>query len=761
MSGSLTRYRAPVALLGALALASISQAQWRDTDYVPQTDDIRQTVVRVAYFSGEVSYNRGDDPDDWQPAALNFPITLGDRLYAARNSRVELQTEGGTIYLAPETDFAALNLTYDVKQFSLGIGTASFRIRRIDSGESFEVDTPNSAVTFDGPGEYRIDVDVDGNTRVTVKRGYAYVAAAGGEVALDAGHMMIIDGIDSPVYDVTSLPRGDSWDQWVISRSRRFIDTGARRYVNPDISGVEDLNEYGGWSEVPGYGMCWSPANVSADWQPYRAGRWAWQDPWGWSWVSNEPWGWAPYHYGRWVTSRSRWYWVPVGPDVRTVRYAPALVVFVGGPGFSLSVSLGGGGRGDEGRYVGWFPLAPRETFVPWWGSGAGATSVTNVTNVTYVNRTYVTVVNQNTFVSGAPVGSNVIRDPRTMREISAAPVVQGPIQVVPLPSSIRPSTQSAASAPRPPAATLNRAVVTRLAPPPAPPLFRDKASLIRENRGAPVAPAEAARLPLENRASRPTRSVVVEGGRVALKPKNAQGAGPAPVPVTRVPPPGQTRHQQDPERQQQDVAAAQQQQRADAARKQQQADAATKQQQADAARKQQQQQADAAAQQQQQADAARKQQQDVAATKQQQADAARKQQQDVAAAQQQQRVDAARKQQQADAATKQQQADAARKPQQGTKQVGNTQEAKTGPKNKADKGAAKTNVETFVGTVTAYQAGKKIEILTGDNTRHTIDLSGKNVQISIVGPVAVGAQVQLVQEKGDQSTRVSVTAKK
>src|SRR5512140_1508383 len=101
MSGTLTRYRAPVVLLGALAFASIGPAQWRDGD-VPQADDIRQTVVRVAYLSGEVSYNRGDDPDDWQPASLNFPMTLGDRLYAASASRVELQTDGGTIYLAPE-----------------------------------------------------------------------------------------------------------------------------------------------------------------------------------------------------------------------------------------------------------------------------------------------------------------------------------------------------------------------------------------------------------------------------------------------------------------------------------------------------------------------------------------------------------------------------------------------------------------------------------------------------------------------------------
>ena len=535
MNSTLIRGRALVALLGTLALASASQAQ------SPNGDDIRQTVVRVAYFSGEVSYSRGDNPDDWQPASLNFPMTLGDRLYTARGSRLELQTEGGAIYLAPETDLAALNLTYEVKQFSLGMGSASFRIRQIGSGESFEVDTPNAAVTFDRAGEYRIDVDRDGNTRVIVNRGYAYVAAAGGEVPLEAGKLMAIDGIDSPVYDITSLPRRDSWDQWVATRSRPSRDTGSRRYVNADISGVDDLDQHGRWSEIPEYGTVWSPANVSADWQPYRAGRWAWQDPWGWSWVSNESWGWAPYHYGRWVTSRSRWYWVPVGPDVRTVRYAPALVAFVGGPGFSSSVSVGGGGN------VGWFPLAPRDPFVPWWGSRARETNLTNVTNVTYVNRTYVTVVSQNTFISGAPVARNTIRDARVVREISAAPVVRGPLQVVPLASSLRVSTERAGSAPRSPAVALTRAVVTRLAPPPAPASFRQKENLIRENRGAPVQAAEAARLSPDSRATRPTRSVVVDPGRVTLAPKNARGGGPAPVLVTREVTPGQTRREAPP----------------------------------------------------------------------------------------------------------------------------------------------------------------------------------------------------------------------
>ena len=631
---NITHTRSPVlvALLGSLALAPSLLAQ------PPDGDDITQTVVRVAYLSGQVSYSRGDSPDDWQPASRNFPMTLGDRLYTARGSRLELQTENGAIYLAPESNLAALNLTYDVKQFSLGMGSASFLVRQIGPEEFFEVDTPNAAVTFDRAGEYRIDVDRDGNTRVLVNHGHAYVAAAGGEVPLEAGRLMAIDGIDSPVYDVDSLPRPDSWDRWVETRSRRSRDIRSSRYVHAGISGVEDLDQYGSWSQIPEYGTCWSPSNVSAGWQPYRAGRWAWQDPWGWSWVSSEPWGWAPYHYGRWVTSRSRWYWVPVGPDVRSIRYAPALVMFVGGAGASLSVSLGGGG------YVGWFPLAPRDPFVPWWGSRGRDSHLANVQNVTYVNRTYVTVVNQNTFISGNQVTTNTIRDARVLREISTAPVVRGPLPVVPVASSIRVSATSAGPAPRPPAAALTRPVVTHLAPAPAPALFREKTDLIRENRGAPVDSAQAARLSPTSRAIQPARSVVTEPGRSTLKPKNTQVSGPTPVPVTREATPGHVRREAPPAGGR-DVSPGQvrgepapaldakKAQEADTARKQQQQQQqleAGKAQEADAARKQQQQQQQLEARKAQEADAARKQQQQqqqLEARKAQEADAARRQQ--------------------------------------------------------------------------------------------------------------------------------------
>jgi len=489
----------------------------------PPPDDIQQTVARISYVDGnDASYSRGDDPDDWQAAVVNVPVTLGDRVYTGNGARMELQVNGGALVrLAPQTDLTALNLTDDVKQLSLAAGTASFRLRRLHNDEVFEVDTPNAAVTFDTPGNFRIDVDGNGNARVVVRSGHATVSADGGEIPVTSGNEISIQGYDNPSYDVVRLGALDPWDRWVSTRDSRFRRIGSYQYVSADIVGGEDLDQYGRWDDVPQYGHAWTPASVAAGWTPYSNGQWMWQDPWGWTWVGAEPWGWAPYHYGRWVTYSSRWYWVPSGPQV-AVAYSPAVVGFVGGgPGFSASFSVGGGGG-----YVGWFPLAPHDPFVPWWGAHRAPESrVTNVTNVTYVNQNYVTVVNQNTFVSGGSVARNMIRDPQIVRQVRSAPVVRGPLLVVPTTASLRVAPASPRAAPRPPAVVERRAVVTRVAAPPAPASFQTKERVIQQNHGAPIAPRAAAQLSIQShdgaRASAPVRPATAQQqGRVGLTPR-------------------------------------------------------------------------------------------------------------------------------------------------------------------------------------------------------------------------------------------------
>ena len=523
-------------LASALVTATGAPAQERDEygNSAPASaadqegsDDIRQTVARLSVIDGDVSYARGDAPDDWQAADRNVPVTLGDRLYTGDKGRAELQVHGGSIVrIGSNTDLAVLNMTDDTKQFAVKSGVASVHIERLDGDDVFEVDTPNTAITLEKAGDYRVDIDADGNTRVIVSQGQANVAAGGGSLPLSGGDALRVWGADNPQYASVSPGEPDGWDHWVTERQASIERSASRQYVSPDVQGVSDLDEYGRWETIPTYGRVWAPT-VSVGWEPYRVGRWIWQDPWGWTWVSTEPWGWAPYHYGRWVFWTSRWWWVPVAGPVRAVTYSPALVAFVGGgPGWSASFSTGGSG------YVGWFPLAPHDPFIHWWGPRRHV----SVTHVTYVNRTYLTVVNRNTFVSAGVVSTSIVRDRSVIRQVSSAPVLRGPIPIAPTRQSIFVASRPGTAVIRPPAAVVSRSVVARVAPPPAPPTFDRKLTVIRQNRGAPVAPAVAAEVAVRDR-SRPqaitaVRPVSTASGSVTLQERTtstATGARPAP----------------------------------------------------------------------------------------------------------------------------------------------------------------------------------------------------------------------------------------
>src|SRR5512140_1553941 len=169
-----------VALFAAALIAS-SPVRGQGTD---EGQDFRQTVARVSFVQGEGSFQRGDDPDHWQALTLNLPLTIGDRVWTGDAGRVVLQAPGLRAFLAPGTELTALNLTEDVQQYSIAEGTATFRLVSMDEDDAFEIDTPNAAVTLERTGVYRVSVDADGNTRVSVRRGAARVAAGGGEVSL-------------------------------------------------------------------------------------------------------------------------------------------------------------------------------------------------------------------------------------------------------------------------------------------------------------------------------------------------------------------------------------------------------------------------------------------------------------------------------------------------------------------------------------------------------------------------------------------------
>jgi hypothetical protein len=90
----------------------------------------------------------------------------------------------------------------------------------------------------------------------------------------------------------------------------------------------------------------------------------------------------------------------------------------------------------------------------------------------------------------------------------------------------------------------------------------------------------------------------------------------------------------------------------------------------------------------------------------------------------------------------------------QESKQVGNTLEVKTETKAETGAGTVKGKIETFVGTVTIYEPGKKIEVMTGEKKTHSVALDAKDTALAIDPGVAVGSRVRLTEQTGDDKAR-------
>jgi hypothetical protein len=531
-----------------LQISTIAKAQDQPPDQdQDQSQDPPGRVARLNYSQGSVSFRPAGE-DDWVTAVPNRPIVAGDDLWADEDSRAEVHVGSAAIRLGAQTGITFLALDDLTTQIRLAQGSLIVRVRHVDDDDTYEIDTPNIAFTLLQPGEYRVDVSQDGNqTITTVWHGHGRVTGGGFTYTVVAGQTATFTGSDHLDYDLEQLPDQDQFDDWAFQRDGSEDQADSANYVSREMTGYEDLDEYGDWSYVAGYGSCWRPRAVVMGWAPYRFGHWVWVGPWGWTWVEDEPWGFAPFHYGRWASVGGGWFWVP-GPVVVRPVWAPALVAFVGGgPGFRFSAGVG----------VGWFPLGPGEVYVPGYhvsrayvnnvnitNTSVNITRVTNVyntvivnktttiNNITYVNQhvnNAVTVVSHDTFVNARPVGQNVMKvDPR---EIASAPVSHI-VSAEPVRASVVGAGRPVSA--RPPAAVISRPVVAVRTPPPPPhPIAQQQAQAGGHlNQQLLVRPAGPSRPAPPNQGGRPQQSG--EGFKPFSQPSGANAPQVKPMPQTQ-----------------------------------------------------------------------------------------------------------------------------------------------------------------------------------------------------------------------------------
>lgn len=472
----------------ALSMAAVAQG------------DPPARIARVSFVSGDASIRHGTT-GDWMAFVINYPVTGGDWIWTDNGARTELHIGSTAMQLGERTSLDISALDDRRVELTVAEGAMVMRVRTLGPDESFVIVTPSGSARIASAGLYRVNVDTDGNAaQIVVRSGIIDVSAAGSNFRITDGQTAYLTGGASAASEVRDDPSGDDLDSWAGDRDRREDASASVRYVSNEMTGYEDLDQYGHWTFVAGYGNVWAPNTVSPGWAPYRLGYWAWVQPWGWTWIDQEPWGFAPFHYGRWAYAGAQWVWVP---GVRVVRpvYAPALVVFVGGATWGAA-HFGGAG-------VAWFPLAPGEPFRPGYHVSDRYVRNVNVTNVnvTNVNVTNVNVANipyRNRDVEGATTAATreTFLAAKPMRGSAAAvPVSQvrdAPIVGHSAPLTPRHESEVLASngraAPRPPAQVIQRTTPTPVPRPPEmrpPDVNRPSLSQHGGNASPPASPSD------------------------------------------------------------------------------------------------------------------------------------------------------------------------------------------------------------------------------------------------------------------------------
>jgi hypothetical protein len=561
-----------VLTVALMALASVA---------VYAQEDPPDRVARLNYINGNVSMEPAGI-DQWAPADINRPFTVGDYLYTDQGAEAELHLDVAVMRMGPNTSFGFLNLDDRTVQIKLTEGDMYFRLHDFGPDQVFEVDTPNAAVTLLRDGIYRFRIDPNGNMSfVVVREGQAGITGGGQSFTLNPGNSATLTGTDSLTFDIEAAPAPDDFDNWCEQRDAREAHLASARYLPPTVIGYEDLDDYGTWQETGDYGPVWYPRSVAAGWAPYQYGHWAWIEPWGWTWVDNTPWGFAPFHYGRWAYIGNRWGWCPgpiarvgyVGPVVRPY-YAPALVAWFGGSHWGVSVAIGGGGPS-----LGWVPLGFGELYTPPYACSrpyfnnvnvyntriVKTVNITNVYNTVYVNHTvynqqYVNVrapnavmaMPQTAFASGRPVhqAGAVVRQAELAR-ITPAAVIAPP--VAPTRQAVAPTLGR--PTPRPPAQVIQRQVVARNTPAVVPAAFTARQQYLTQHVGQlhnfqamhqAVAPQAHPAAVANVRQAPPARAVAAVPGR-HVENAPANNRAPASAYETRQPQPARQAEQPQP----------------------------------------------------------------------------------------------------------------------------------------------------------------------------------------------------------------------
>src|SRR5579863_1411409 len=260
-------------------------------------------IVRLSDVQGSVQIDKNTGMG-FENAFLNLPITQGAQVRTGDRGRAEIEFEdGSSMRLAPNTsiEFSTLGLSDSgnrISQVNLTEGMAYVNWLG-KNGDEFSLNFSREKLTLDHAAHFRIDASPE-VANLAVFKGDVNVEGPAGKVMVEKKKTATFDASQddkSAIESKVSEEPLDSWDK----EASAYHDEYAKNNSSPYGYGVSDLNYYGAYSNVPGYGTMWQPYFTGVGWDPFMDGAWGFYPGFGYMFASAYPWGWMPYRYGSWM----------------------------------------------------------------------------------------------------------------------------------------------------------------------------------------------------------------------------------------------------------------------------------------------------------------------------------------------------------------------------------------------------------------------------------------------------------------------------
>jgi len=274
-------------------------------------------IVRLSDVQGSVQVDKNSGLG-FENAFLNLPITQGTQLRTGVDGRAEVEFEdGSTLRIAPKTTihFSALGLSDAGQHLSeVNLAQGMMYINWLGKGgDTFNLNFSHEKISLDHYAHLRVDTSASA-VKLAVFKGDVNVEGPSGTVTVAKNKTVTFDvgnGDKSKVANHIEEAALDSWDRESISYHDQYAKNTP---ASPYAYGLSDLNYYGAYSNVPGYGMMWQPYFAGVGWDPFVDGAWGFYPGYGYMFASAYPWGWLPYRYGNWnFIPGSGWMWQPGG----------------------------------------------------------------------------------------------------------------------------------------------------------------------------------------------------------------------------------------------------------------------------------------------------------------------------------------------------------------------------------------------------------------------------------------------------------------